>query len=146
MVQWLRIHLHVKQTASGKLLYNTGSSAQCSVTIWGGWRVWEGGPRGRGYMYTYSWFTMLYSRNKHNIVKQLFLKTNKYKLKKRETLTCNTGDCGFTPWSGNSDPTCCGTNLACTPQLESLWGTREDPTRHNENPACHNLALTQSYK
>ena len=24
---------------------------------------WEGGPRGRGYMHTYSWFTLLYSRN-----------------------------------------------------------------------------------
>ena len=24
---------------------------------------WEGGPRGRGYMYTYSWFTSLYSIN-----------------------------------------------------------------------------------
>ena len=24
---------------------------------------WEGGSRGRGHMYTYSWFTLLYSRN-----------------------------------------------------------------------------------
>ena len=30
-----------------------------------------GDPRGRGYMYTYSWFTLLYSRSQHNIVKQL---------------------------------------------------------------------------
>ena len=45
----------VKQIASGNLLYSTGSSARCSVvTEMGGvegW--WEGGPRGRGYMYTY---------------------------------------------------------------------------------------------
>ena len=33
---------------------------------------WEGGSRGRGYMYTYSWF-MLYDRNQHNTVKQLIL-------------------------------------------------------------------------
>ena len=24
---------------------------------------WEGGSRGRRYMYTYSWFTLLYHRN-----------------------------------------------------------------------------------
>ena len=37
-----------------------------------GWRSWwEEGPKERGYMYTYSWFTLLYSRNQHNIVKQL---------------------------------------------------------------------------
>ena len=29
-----------------------------------------GGSRERGYTYTYSWFTLLYSRNQHNIVKQ----------------------------------------------------------------------------
>ena len=41
----------VKQIASGKLLYSTGNSARCSaVTL----RGWEGGPRGRGHMYTYS--------------------------------------------------------------------------------------------
>ena len=31
----------------------------------------KGGSRGRGYMCTYGWFMLLYSRNKHNIVKQL---------------------------------------------------------------------------
>ena len=34
--------------------------------------VWEGGPRGKGYMYTYNWFTLMYSGNEHNIVKQLY--------------------------------------------------------------------------
>ena len=34
--------------------------------------VWEGGSRGKGYMYTYNWFTLIYSRNEHNIVKQLY--------------------------------------------------------------------------
>ena len=28
----------------------------------------EGHPKKRGYMYTYSWFTSLYSRNQHSIV------------------------------------------------------------------------------
>ena len=46
----------IKWIASGKLLYTTGSSAQCSAmtsrgTVGGGW---EGGPRGRNiYIYTH---------------------------------------------------------------------------------------------
>ena len=32
----------------------------------------EGGSRGRGYMYICSWFMLLYNRNQHNIVKQLY--------------------------------------------------------------------------
>ena len=45
----------VKSIVSGNLLYSTGSSTQCSVmTHMGGMGGWEGGPRGRGYMYTYS--------------------------------------------------------------------------------------------
>ena len=43
-------------SSSGKLLYNSGSSAWCFVMTWGGggmgWYV--AGSRGRGYMYTYS--------------------------------------------------------------------------------------------
>ena len=35
-----------------------------------GWGKWKGSSRGRGYMYTYSWFMLLYGRNQHNIVKQ----------------------------------------------------------------------------
>ena len=50
------IHIYtlpcVKQIASGKLLCNTGSSAQCSVmTQKGGMGVWEGGSNGKGYIY-----------------------------------------------------------------------------------------------
>ena len=36
------------------------------------WPKWKGNPKNRGYMYTYSWFTLLYTRNQHNIGKQLF--------------------------------------------------------------------------
>ena len=32
---------------------------------------WKRGSRGRGHMYSYSWFSLLYSRNQHDIVKQL---------------------------------------------------------------------------
>ena len=41
---------------------------------------WKGGSGGRGYinMYTYSWFNLLYVRNWHNIVKQLY---SNYKIK-----------------------------------------------------------------
>ena len=34
----------------------------------------EGGSKGRTYVYTWGWFTMLYSGNQHNIVQQLFSK------------------------------------------------------------------------
>ena len=47
-----------KSIASGNLLYSTGSSAWCSVmgmdARGGGGMGMVGGPRGRGYMYTYS--------------------------------------------------------------------------------------------
>ena len=46
-----------KQIAGGKLLYSTGSSVLCDNL-----GRWEGGSRGRGYMYTYNWFTLLYNR------------------------------------------------------------------------------------
>ena len=46
---------YVNQIASGNLLYGSGNSNRGSVSIqgvgWGG--RWEGGSKGRGYMYTY---------------------------------------------------------------------------------------------
>ena len=43
---------YVKQIASGKLLYNTGSPG-CALwrPRWVRWQGWEGGSRGRGYIY-----------------------------------------------------------------------------------------------
>ena len=35
----------------------------------------------KGYMYTYNWFMMLYSRTQHNIVKQLFSNFKKLRLR-----------------------------------------------------------------
>ena len=61
---------YVKQKASGNLLYDSGNSNQCSVTTQRG-GTWEGGSRGRGLMYPYGWFILMYGRNQHNIVKQL---------------------------------------------------------------------------
>ena len=43
---------------------------------WGG--RWEWGLRGRGHMYTYGWFILMYGRNQHNNVKQ-FLQLKKKK-------------------------------------------------------------------
>ena len=37
-----------------------------------GWGRWEGGSRGSDMCNTHGWFTLLYSRNQHNIVKQLY--------------------------------------------------------------------------
>ena len=65
---------------SGKQLHSTGRSAQCFVTTERGGIGRMGGKRKReeiwGYMCTYSWFTLLYSRNKHNIVNPLYSHKN----------------------------------------------------------------------
>ena len=45
---------------------------------WGG--RWEGGSKGRGYMYTYDWFMLRFDRKQHSSVKQLsFNKKNENK-------------------------------------------------------------------
>ena len=45
------------------------------------WPKWEGNPEKEGIcVYTYGWFTLLYSRNQHNIVKQL----HSYEIKKKK--------------------------------------------------------------
>ena len=44
------------------------------TALW--WPKWEGNPKKRGYMYTYSWCTLLYRKNEHNIVKQLYSNKN----------------------------------------------------------------------
>ena len=36
---------------------------------WGG--IWEGGSKGRGYMYIYDWFMLRIKRKQQNSVKQL---------------------------------------------------------------------------
>ena len=56
----------------------TGALYQPREVGWGG--RWEGGSRGRGYMYTYGWFMLRFDRKQQNSVKQLSFnkkKTNK---------------------------------------------------------------------
>ena len=55
---------------------------------------WEGGLRRKGYMYTYYRFTSLYSRNQHNIGKQLYSKKEK-----REPCYQVPGNCSHPHWS-----------------------------------------------
>ena len=49
-----------------------GTPHQPGGVEWGGgW--WEGGSKGRGYMYTYGWFMLRFDRRQQNSVKQLSL-------------------------------------------------------------------------
>ena len=57
----------------------TGAQWQSRGVGWGG--RWEGGSRGRGHMYTYGWFMLMYGRNQHKIIKQLSSIKNKMKRK-----------------------------------------------------------------
>ena len=56
------------------LLYGSGNSNRGSVS------TWEGGSKGRGYMYTYGRFMLRFDREQQNSVKQLSfnLKINLY--------------------------------------------------------------------
>ena len=47
----------------------TGALYQPRGGGWGG--RWEGGTKGRGYMYTYGWFKFKFDRKQQNSVKQL---------------------------------------------------------------------------
>ena len=61
------------------------------VLWWPGWTGWMRGRLKReGWMYTYSGFTSLYSRNKPNIVKQLYSNTLKHSAvsRKKRNETC----------------------------------------------------------
>ena len=64
-------HYICKERANGKLLYNTGSSTQCTLQPrgWVQWG-WEVGLRSKGHVYTHGWFTLLYGRNQQDIVKK----------------------------------------------------------------------------
>ena len=60
----------------------TGTLYQPIWMRWGG--RWDGGAKGREYMYTYGWFMLRFDRKQQNSVKQLsFNKTNKL-IKERE--------------------------------------------------------------
>ena len=63
--------LCIKQASHGNLLYSAGNSPQAFVVTQMG-----GNPEKRGYVYVDTDFTLLYSRNLHNIVKQLYSNKN----------------------------------------------------------------------
>ena len=62
----------MKQATHGNLLYSAGNSPQGFVVTQMG-----GNPEKRGYVYVDTDFTLLYSRNPHNIVEQLYANKNK---------------------------------------------------------------------
>ena len=62
--------LCIKYVTNEDQAYSSDSSTQCSA-LWGPKQ--EGNPRKRRYVCTCSRFTLLYSRNQHFIVKQLYL-------------------------------------------------------------------------
>ena len=65
-VTWKVTSPYVKQIVNGNLLYGSGNSNRGSV-----WRErWEGGSKGRGYMYTYGWFMLRFDRKQQHSVKQ----------------------------------------------------------------------------
>ena len=84
---------HTKYYAQNRELVGTGykaQEAQLGVLWWSrqvNGEVWEGGPTGKGYMYACGWFTSLYRRNSHNIVKQLYSSKENEKKKKKKACT-----------------------------------------------------------
>ena len=65
----------VKKRSSKNSLYDAGSSnlALCdNLEGWDGMEDKREVLRRREHMYTYGWFILMYGRNQHNIVKQLF--------------------------------------------------------------------------
>ena len=62
--------LHMKQMTNKDLLYKR--KELYSIL----WPMWENNPRESGYMYICNQVTLLYSRNEHNIVSQLYSNEN----------------------------------------------------------------------
>ena len=65
----------------------TGALYQPRGVGWGG--KWEGGSKGRGYMYTYGRFMLRFDREQQNSVKQLSF-NKKIKRKNNHLLNINT--------------------------------------------------------
>ena len=67
------------------------------------WDGWDGG--GRGCAYAYSEFTLFYSRNQHNIVKQLYSKKKKKKEPSESDCSVTEGGRGnLCQWQGLQGP------------------------------------------
>ena len=67
---WATVHGSVKSQTGLKQL----SMHTCPLlnSLW--WPKWEGNLKNSGYLYTWGWFPLLYSRNSYNILKQLYAK------------------------------------------------------------------------
>ena len=61
-----------QETQTG-VLYQTGGVG------WGG--RWEGGSKGKGYLYTYGWFMLRFDRKQQNSVKLLLFNKNELFIK-----------------------------------------------------------------
>ena len=71
---WIRLHYHMENRQRWESA--VWHRALQSRALWQprgvGWdRRWEGGLGGRGHMYAYGWFMLMYGRNQHNTVRQL---------------------------------------------------------------------------
>ena len=65
----------------------TGALYQPRAVEWGG--RWEGGSKGRGYMYIYGWFMLRFGRKQQNSVKKLSFNkkiTKKYRTNKKKKI------------------------------------------------------------
>ena len=64
--------MSICKIVSGNLMYDAGNSGALWQPREVGWSVrWDRSLRGRGHMYAYGWFMLMYGRNQHNIVKHL---------------------------------------------------------------------------
>ena len=70
-------HRHLQGAMNPKTLVENCKSMLCDdLEGWDG-GGWEGGSRGEGYMYTHSWFTLMYNRN-------MMLQSNYTPIKKKK--------------------------------------------------------------
>ena len=78
----LQIHTKTWMNLKTTQETQTGALYQSRGVGWG--RKWEGGSKGKGYVYTYGWFMLKFDRKQQNSIKQLsFNKKINYKRKKR---------------------------------------------------------------
>ena len=78
LIQWHQIERQQKKclpSAEGRTKWLEGPSSSRILNTntikslkWDG--RWDGGSKGRGHMYTYGWFMLMYGRNRYNIIKQ----------------------------------------------------------------------------
>ena len=69
----METYFTICKIANRNLLYGSGNSNGALYQPRGvGWGVrWEGGSKGRGYMYTYGCFMLRFDRKQQKLVKQL---------------------------------------------------------------------------